>query len=105
MPTVSVSVSSPGVISVSPDPVAVSGADQTITFNLLSSGYSFRATNAVVVPQPASQFPNPSSTVSPTQATLLDANTDSNSYKYVVHLVKNSDGSPLSLDPTIQNGQ
>jgi hypothetical protein len=105
MPSVSVSVSSPGVITVNPDSVPVSGPDQTITFNLLSSGYSFRSSNAVVVPQPASQFPNPSSTVSATQATLFDVNSDSNSYKYVVHLVKNSDGSPLSLDPTIQNGQ
>jgi hypothetical protein len=105
MPSVSVSVSSPGVIVVNPDSVPVSGPNQTITFNLLSTGYSFRASNAVVVPQPASQFPNPSSTVSANQATLFDVNSDSNSYKYVVHLVKDSDGSPLSLDPTIQNGQ
>lgn len=105
MPTVSVSVSSPGTIHVSPDPVGVSGSNTTITFNLLSSGYSFASSNAIVVPQPGSQFPNPSTTVSATQATLLDVNSDANTYKYVVHLVRNSDNQPLSLDPAIENGK
>jgi hypothetical protein len=105
MPTVSVSVSSPGTIHVSPDPVGVSGPNATITFNLMSSGYSFASSNAIAVPQPGSQFPNPSTTVSATQATLFDLNSDSNSYKYVVHLVRNSDNQPISLDPTIENGK
>jgi len=105
MPTVSVSVSSPGVIHVTPDPVGVSGSNATLTFNLLSSGYSFASSNAIVVPEPASQFPNASVTVSATQATLLDVNSDSNTYKYVVHLVRNSDNQPLSLDPAIENGK
>jgi hypothetical protein len=105
MPTVSVSVSSTGIIHCSPDPVPVSGQNATITFDLATAGYAFAASNAVVVPSPASQFPNPSSTVSPTTATLFDANTDSNPYKYVVHLVRLSDSEPLSLDPTIENGK
>lgn len=105
MPTVNISVSAPGIINVSPDPIPVSGANATITFNLLTSGYHFPSSNAVVVPQPGSQFPNPATTVSPTSATLFDANTDANSYKYVVHLVRTSDNQPLNLDPIIENGQ
>ncbi|HJV71281.1 hypothetical protein [Ideonella sp.] len=104
MPNVTVNVSSIGVVSCTPDPVRVSGSNATITFNLANADYSFAATNAIVVPQPASQFPNPATTVSANTATLFDANTDSNHYKYVVHLVKNSDNEPLSFDPTIENG-
>jgi len=105
MPTVTVNVSTVGAVSCTPDPVPVSGPNATITFNLANSNYSFAANSAIAVPQPASQFPNPSTTVSPTTATLFDANTDSNRYKYVVRLVKNSDNSPLVFDPTIENGQ
>lgn len=105
MPNVTVNVSSVGIVSCSPDPVPVSGANATITFNLANPDYSFAASNAIAVPQPGSQFPSPSTTVSATTATLFDANTDSNRYKYVVHLVKNSDNAPLSFDPTIENGQ
>lgn len=104
MPNVSVSVSTTGIVC-SPDPVPVSGAGATITFNLTSSGYSFRANNAIVVPAPSNQFPNPSSTVSATQATLYDVNSDANSYKYVVHLVRDSDNQPLEVDPIIENGK
>ncbi|WP_374567295.1 hypothetical protein [Ideonella sp.] len=105
MATVTVSVSSTGIISCSPDPVPVSGANATITFNLATSGYAFLANNTVVVSNPASQFPYPSSTSSTHLATLFDANTDSNSYKYTVHLTNTADNSTLSLDPTIENGR
>jgi hypothetical protein len=105
MPTVNVSVSSIGIIACSPDPVPVSGASATITFNLVTTGYTFPASGAIVVPSPANQFPDPSSTVSSTTATLLDVNSDSNDYKYVVRVVRSSDNQPLDLDPTIQNGK
>ncbi|MFZ5550379.1 MAG: hypothetical protein ACOZJX_16915 [Pseudomonadota bacterium] len=105
MPTVSVSVSTLGVIACSPDPVPVSGADATITFNLVTTGYTFPANAAIVVPTPANQFPDPSQTVSPNQATLFDVNSDSNSYKYVVRVIRSSDNQPLDLDPTIENGK
>lgn len=105
MPTVSVSVSSIGVIACSPDPVPVSGADATITFNLVTSGYTFPTSGAIVVPAPSNQFPNPSSTVSSTTATLFDVNSDDQEYKYVVRVIRSSDNQPLDLDPTIQNGK
>lgn len=105
MPTVSVSVSSIGAIACSPDPVPVSGADATITFNLVTSGYTFPASGAIVVPAPSNQFPNPSSTVSSTTATLFDVNSDSNTYKYVVRVIRSSDNVPLDVDPLIENGK
>ena len=71
----------------------------------LISGYSFACSNAIVVPEPASQFPNCSVTLSATQATLLDVNSDSKTYKYVVHLLRNSDNQPQSLDPASENGK
>lgn len=105
MPTVSVSVSTVGVIACNPDPVPVSGANATLTFNLVSSGYTFPANGAIVVPAPSNQFPDPSSTVSSTTATLFDVNSDSNSYKYVVRVIRSSDNQPLDLDPTVENGK
>lgn len=105
MPSVSISVSSSGIISCSPDPVPVSGSNATISFNLQTSGYTFPASNAIVVPAPSNQFPSPSISVASNIATLLDVNSDSNSYKYVVHVIRTSDNEPLSLDPTIENGQ
>lgn len=105
MPTVSVSVSTLGIISCSPDPVPVSGANATLTFNLVSTGYNFPANGAIVVPAPSNQFPNPSQTVSSTTATLFDVNSDSKNYKYVVRVIRSSDNQPLDLDPTIENGK
>lgn len=105
MAIVNVSVSSMGIISCSPDPVPVSGSNATITYNLLTAGYKFPGTSAVVVTNPGSQFPNGSVTASSILVTLLDVNSDSNSYKYTVNLVRTSDNAPLSLDPTIENGR
>jgi hypothetical protein len=102
---VNVSVSSTGIISCSPDPVPVSGSNATITFNLHTSGYAFPGNLAVVVSNPGSQFPNGSVTASSILVTLLDVNSDSNSYKYTVNLIKTADNSALSLDPTIENGR
>ncbi len=102
---VTVSVSAIGVVSCSPDPVPVSGPDATISFNLVSAGYAFPGSLAIVVPQPSNQFPDPSVTVSPTLATLFDANTDANRYKYVVRLVRTADNEPISFDPMIENGK
>ncbi|MFO1337194.1 MAG: hypothetical protein U1F53_03005 [Burkholderiaceae bacterium] len=102
---VSVTVDSTGHIVCSPDPVPVSGANALINFQLQSSGYAFASTNPVVVPSPANQFPYGPWCPSSSQACLFDANTDSNSYKYVVHLVNLSDSQPLSVDPVIENGK
>ena len=57
------------------------------------------------LPSPANQFPYGPWCPSSSQACLFDANTDSNSYKYVVHLVNLSDSQPLSVDPVIENGK
>jgi hypothetical protein len=104
MPNVTVSVATGGIIC-NPDPVPVSGADATITFTLATPGYNFPASNAIVVPAPSNQFPNPSVTVTPTTATLLDKNTDDKKYKYIVNLVRTSDNQPLDVDPIIENGK
>jgi len=44
-------------------------------------------------------------TASSILVTLLDVNSDSNSYKYTVNLIKTADNSALNLDPTIENGR
>ncbi|HEV8692004.1 MAG TPA: hypothetical protein VGQ91_17000 [Ideonella sp.] len=106
MPNVSISVSTPGGISCSPDAVpAGTSPNVTITFTLQTTGYRFASSNAIVVPSPSNQFPSPSITVSSNQVTLFDVNSDQNTYKYVVNLVRTSDNQPLSVDPTILNGQ
>lgn len=105
MNTVNVSVSTTGLISCTPDPVPISGSNVNIIFNLLTTGYSFRNNAAVVVSNPGSQFPNPSVTASSILVNLFDANSDAKKYKYTVHLVNDSSGESLSLDPTIENGR
>ena len=102
---VTVSVSATGIISCSPDPVPVSGANATIAFSLPTAGYAFPASAAIVVSNPASQFPYAAVTASSTMVTLFDNNTDQNSYKYTVHLRNLADNSDMSFDPTIENGR
>jgi hypothetical protein len=102
---VTVSVSSSGVVSCSPDPVGVSGADALIAFTLASPGYAFPSSNAITVTSPASQFPYGPWTSSSTAASLFDVNSDSNTYKYTVHLIRLSDSHPIAYDPTIENGK
>ncbi|WP_374673442.1 hypothetical protein [Ideonella sp.] len=106
MPTVTVTVSATGRITCTPDPVPVSGADQTISFVLETSTYRFPTANAVVVKTaPNSQFPQPAQTEATQLVTLFDANTDALTYDYTVRVVRKSDNAELELDPSIENGK
>lgn len=102
---VNVTVNSMGQVVCSPDPVPISGASALISFQLQTSGYAFAATNPVVVISPSNQFPYGPWSPSSGQVCLFDANTDSNSYKYSVHLINLSNNQPVSVDPVIENGK
>lgn len=106
MPTVTVTVSATGRITCTPDPVPVSGADQTISFVLETTTYRFPTTNAVVVKTaPNAQFPHPAQTEATQLVTLFDANTDNLTYNYTVRVVRNADEEGFELDPSIENGK
>lgn len=103
--TVNVTVDATGNIVCTPNPVPISGANALISFQLQTSGYAFASSNPVVVVSPANQFPYGPWSPSSGQVCLYDANTDSNRYKYWVHLINLSNSQPLSVDPVIENGK
>ena len=80
--------------------------DVTLSYTLNApAGWVFPDTGAVIVPAPGDQFPEPSVTApGGMSATLLDLNTDSNTYNYTVCVVKSATGECVLHDPAIKNG-
>jgi hypothetical protein len=101
---VTVTVTPTGDVSCTPDPVVVSAAQSTISFRMATTGWVFRASNAIVVLNPGSDFPLPSKT-SPDgkRAVLQDRDTTAGSYPYTVYVVHPASGREASVDPTIEN--
>ena len=99
---VDVRVGADGIVC-SPDPVKVTSRNALVNFHLKSDGYRFRDKDAIVVYEPQRDFPYPSWTVKPTQATLLDLDNSTASYAYSVYLVDTKSGKEVSVDPTIEN--
>ncbi|MEW6707782.1 MAG: hypothetical protein AB1430_23295 [Pseudomonadota bacterium] len=87
----------------SPDPIPVREANVNLTFLLSTPGYSFASTNAIVVHDGGSEFPDPSVTKDATTAKLRDKNSKAGRFKYDVNLVRDSDKRPVVIDPTIEN--
>jgi hypothetical protein len=101
---VSVSVTARGRIVCSPDPVVVSGGQGALRFTLVTPGYVFRDADAIVVSQPGTDFPHPSSTApGGTEAILWDRDRQRASYAYTVFVQEQATGRMLSVDPTIEN--
>jgi len=86
-----------------PDPVRPQGQNATIKFRLDDNDYKFRDTNAVVVQQPGSQFPEPSKTEDKKTAKLKDLNTEEGRFKYSVFVVKEGTTTVEEIDPVIEN--
>jgi hypothetical protein len=87
----------------SPDPIVPTGLNAVIKFTLATGGYAFRATNAIVVQSPGTQFPDPSETKDATTAKLKDRNDDRGRFKYSVFLTENNSGATVEIDPIISN--
>jgi hypothetical protein len=85
-------------------PIATPTVPNTmLDFTIVTSGWNFDPTIGSVVTSPGTQFPNPA-TLGTTTATLLDLNTDTSEYAYVVTVVKASTGEVVRHDPLIKNG-
>lgn len=102
--SVQVSVTKGGRLVCAPDPVVVKACQGPLLFRLATPGYVFRNVDAIVVSQPGTDFPRPSTT-SPggTQATLWDRDRQRASYAYSVFVQEQASGRILSVDPTIEN--
>lgn len=100
---VDVTVDTTGAITCSPDPVPVRQADSVLAFRLRTPGFAFRDDNAIVVSNPGADFPQPSRTVRPTRATLLDLDRENGAYTYSVYVVEQHSGRVIKGDPTIDN--
>jgi hypothetical protein len=89
----------------SPDPIKPTGLNAIIKFTLATGGYAFRATNAIVVQSPGTQFPDPSETKDATTAKLKDRNDERGQFKYSVFLTQDGTGSTVEIDPIINNDE
>jgi hypothetical protein len=87
----------------SPDPIVPRGPNAAIHFHLAADGYSFRATEAVVVADGGEQFPEKSKTKDPKTAKLLDRNNRHGKFKYSVFLTQDGSGKEVEIDPIISN--
>lgn len=104
MSQVDVSVGANNAVSCSPDPVPVHGPNVNLKFNLVTPGYVFAPTGAVVVTDGGNEFPDASKTSADGKtATLHDRNSAKASYKYTVTVQPSGGGQPIVYDPTIQN--
>ena len=99
-----VTVDTLGAVSCDPNPVPADGKDIKLKFVLLTDGYVFPDSDAVVVTNPGGEFPEPSKTPSSTIATLFDRNTGPGTFRYTVTVQKVSTGELLRHDPSISNG-
>ncbi|MFY9512924.1 MAG: hypothetical protein WAQ05_18320 [Rubrivivax sp.] len=86
-----------------PHELPVTGSDVNIRFVLMSSGWQFPATEAVVVTDGGNQFPDPAVTEGPRRATLLDVNDEPGVFAYKVTVQNVSTGELRSVDPAIRN--
>ncbi|RVT49779.1 hypothetical protein [Rubrivivax albus] len=98
-----VTVSGENVVRCTPDPAAVSGSNVLINFRLVTDGWVFPDSGAVVVSQPGSSFPYASWTLAPQSAALLDTVESKGDYSYTVTVMHQASGRRLSIDPTIRN--
>lgn len=100
-----VKVDATGNLSCTPAILSVSTPNVDLLFIVQTTGWAFPASNAVVVADPGTQFPNGSQTVPPanTRATLYDANTLPGDFAYTVTVQHVTSGQVLRLDPTIRN--
>jgi len=112
---VDVTVSSDGAVKITctPDsaPVAKDTKHALIAFTLNTTGYRFRATDAITLdPQQdksndaAENFPFQSWTISDTQAALYDNNKSKKGFPYTVTVVNTTTGQEYSVDPEVNNG-
>ena len=103
---VHVTVDSSDKVFCDPNPLPADGRDIKLKFVLKTAGYVFPQTDAVVVSDPGTEFPEPSKTIGPedTKATLFDRNTGPGSFAYIVTVKKLLTGELLKHDPTIENG-
>ena len=100
--TVAVTVEA-GQVTTTPNPVKVRNQNVLLTYQLLTPGYAFSDSEAIVVSNGAEQFPYPSWTQSASTAALLDVNSAAGDFAYTVTVVELATGKALRVDPTIGN--
>ncbi len=100
-----VTVSGENQVRCTPDPVLVSGANVLINFRLVTEGWVFPDSAAVVVAQGGGSFPYPSWTLAPQSAALFDTVEVKGDFAYTVTVQHVASGRRLSIDPAIRNQQ
>ena len=99
----SITVDAMGGITVTPDPISVSGQRLLLVFSLDTAGWVFPDNGALVVTSGGDQFPYVSWTMKSQLASLFDANTSAGDFKYTINVVNSATGATYSLDPTVKN--
>jgi hypothetical protein len=100
-------------ITCTPDsaPVAKDTKHALIAFTLNTTGYRFRANDAITLDpdddksdNASENFPYQSWTISDTQAALYDNNKSKKAFPYTVTVVNTTTGQEYSVDPEVNNG-
>ena len=100
---VAVTVDDAGHVTTTPNPANVRNPNVLLAFQLLTPGYAFPDSEAVVVSGGAEQFPIPSWTLNASTSALLDINSAAGDFAYTVTVVELATGKALRVDPTIRN--
>jgi len=87
-------------ISVSPDPLPVTGNNINIHWDIDTAGWTFPS-NGIVITDPGDEFSDPEVQNNGKRFKWKDKNSSGGSYKYAINVTNGS--TPLSLDPTIIN--
>jgi hypothetical protein len=90
-----------------PETVPALGRNIELKFVLKTDGYVFpNDGTAVVVDNPGTEFPRPSKALPPDDRTamLFNCNSKAGTFKYTATVWPIGGGTPLSVDPSIQNG-
>lgn len=101
---VHVRIDSAETVICDPNPLPADGKNIKLKFVLLTDGYVFPQSDAVVVTNPGVEFPEPSKTPSDTLATLFDRNSCAGTFTYTVTVKKVATGELFRHDPSIDNG-
>ena len=88
------------VISVTPDPLPVSGNNINIHWDISTPGWTFPS-NGIVITNPGSEFEDPEVQNNGNRFKWKDKNSSAGNYKYAINVTNGS--TPLTFDPTIIN--
>ena len=95
-------VTDPPTAYCTPHLVTVTDTNTLIEFDLVTPGYSFDPDGAITFNTPTTDFPD-LWVISATQVTMRDRCLTAGDFAFTIHVVEDSSGKRVNVDPTIRN--